>query len=103
MKKAECELVFLTTTIDDKGSPHTEEHKKLVICDERKQFSARYYNEQERSMRGGLKLSVASYYVTDDLKRVVYKGKTYDVKNIMSDNIGGERYTVLDCQEVKKS
>lgn len=102
MKKSEVNLVFLETFIDEKGSPHERKTYQLVPCDERKQFGARYYNEQERNMRESIKLSIASYYVRSELQQVEYNNVLYDIKNIMSDNSSSDRYVILDCQEVKK-
>lgn len=101
MTMSEVQLVFLDTVIDEKGSPSIRKSFTLVPCEERKQFSSHYYNSQERSMRGGLKLSIAKYYVRDELQQVEYKGKLYDVKNIMSDSLASDRYVVLDCQQVE--
>lgn len=102
MKKSECILVFFETVVDEKGSPHTQESYKKVPCDDRGVFNHRYYNEQERSMRESVNLVVPSYYVNEQLARVKYNGKEYDVKSILDDRKSCERYVILDCQEVKR-
>jgi len=106
--KTSVELIYQGLGVADNGSPINLEYSEVVRCDELKQFSVNYYNDQQRNMRKSRNLIVPTYLVEDreiegkryELMYCVYDGRKYKVKNILT-----ERHTrqtmILDIEEVR--
>ena len=105
--KKSAELVFVSKTENEKGTPIDKEIKKIVACDEMGAWSVNYYNAMNRRMQSANNLRVNEYYTRDfkeediiyQLKFVFFEGRKYEVKNVLIDKQSRLK-RILDIEEV---
>lgn len=106
--KSIADLIYISQSINENGSPIELEIVKTVKVNETETFSSRYYNDEQRLMRLSRNLIVPTYYVKDiqenglnyELSYVNYEGKKYKVRNILK--VKHTRLNMLlDVQELR--
>lgn len=103
-KPQQCTLIYVEEKKKSNGSPTKVEYERKIKCYSRGVFSSKYYVDRNRDMRTSGNVIVKSYHTTNynngQLRYVKFKGKIYEVKNILKADKEADK--ILDLEECKK-
>lgn len=106
--KSTVELIYVSQSVAENGSPVELTYSQTVKCDEMETFSNYYYNDQQRNMRISRNLVIPTHYCDDiiltdsryELMYCNYDGRKYKIRNILKMK-GTRTQMILDCEEVR--